>query len=141
MSTKFQNFNQISKFRPNFKISTKFHYFNEISKFNQNFKISTKFKIFDQIQKFLPNLTNPLILDFNCQFLRRVPFVLCPYPVCDIVRLFRSLSETYLLLHRSHLYGFSPACYPVCDIVCLFRSLLCADEQLHCSHLCGFSPE
>ena len=55
--TKFQNFNQISKFQPNFKISTKFQNFNQLTKFQPIFKISKfwqNFKI-DKISKLYVN--------------------------------------------------------------------------------------
>ena len=55
--TEFHNFNQISDFQPNFRISSKFLNFNQISQFWPNFTILTKFHNFDQISEFRPNFT------------------------------------------------------------------------------------
>ena len=55
ISTKFQNFNQISEFWPNFIILTNFSNFHQISSFSQNLRILTKFWNSDQILEFQPN--------------------------------------------------------------------------------------
>ena len=65
--TKFQNLDQISESRPNFRISTKFQNqtkylnldqfqnLNQISESGPNFRISIKFQNLDQISKSRPN--------------------------------------------------------------------------------------
>ena len=55
------NFDQISEFQPNIRISTKFQYFNQISEFQPNFRMLTKFlnltklQNVDQILEFQPD--------------------------------------------------------------------------------------
>ena len=77
--TRFRNFYQISRILPNFKNFTKFQTLEKNSKFWPNFTVSAKFHKFLNLRNSFNTLggQNPLILDFNCQFLRRVPFVLC----------------------------------------------------------------
>ena len=51
---------------PNFKISTKFQNFDQISKFQPNFEISTKFQNLSQISKFQPFFLITIYMPIKC---------------------------------------------------------------------------